>query len=305
MNLISNMWKHPRTSAAGILISVATVAGVLAQQGITLGAIGGGSIVSLAGALATAMLGLLARDPGAVVAQPASAPAAVPAAMPSCEGECSSSSSSSRSDSGATAKLSAWLLIVLLLPLPWLQGCTGNQVARDIVNWTPSLQSAVATVDSTAALIAPADAAIFASATAGFDAASNLLVTQARDYLANPSSGILAQLQRQVVVFQQQVNAALLSAAHLVNANSREHAMTALQAVATAVTAILALVQSVSTQADVARMAADSPVKLAAVETYLDDSSSARLVAAHYNEPMAQARAQMAEAQRLQFEAGF
>jgi len=197
------------------------------------------------------------------------------------------------------------LLIVLLLPLPWLQGCTGNQVARDIVNWTPSLQSAVATVDSTVAMIAPADAAILASATAGFDAASNLLVAQARDYLANPSSGILAQLQRQVVVFQQQVNSALLSAAHLVDAASKDHAMTALQAVATAVTAILALVQSVSAKEDVARMAAASPVKLAAVEPYLDRDSSARVVAAHYKEPMALARAQMAEAQRVQFEAGF
>jgi hypothetical protein len=65
MNSFSNIWQHPRTSAAGILISTLTVAGVLSQQGITLGKAGTGSIVSLAGALATAFLGLMARDPAA------------------------------------------------------------------------------------------------------------------------------------------------------------------------------------------------------------------------------------------------
>jgi hypothetical protein len=60
----SNIWKQPRTSTAGILIATLTVSGVLAQQGITLGKAGTGSVVSLAGALATAILGLMARDPG-------------------------------------------------------------------------------------------------------------------------------------------------------------------------------------------------------------------------------------------------
>jgi len=35
---------------------------------------------------------------------------------------------------------------------------SGVTVAQDIVNWTPALQTAVTTVDSTAALLAPADA---------------------------------------------------------------------------------------------------------------------------------------------------
>jgi hypothetical protein len=64
MNSFSNIWQEPRTSAAGLLIATVTVAGVLSQQGITLGKAGTGSAVSLAGALATAFLGLLARDPG-------------------------------------------------------------------------------------------------------------------------------------------------------------------------------------------------------------------------------------------------
>lgn len=65
MNSIQNIWEHPRTSAAGILIATLTVAGVLSQQGISLGRAGTGSVVTLVGALATAFLGLVARDPAA------------------------------------------------------------------------------------------------------------------------------------------------------------------------------------------------------------------------------------------------
>jgi hypothetical protein len=75
MNSLSNIWQHPRTSAAGMLIATLTVAGVLSQQGIALGKAGTGSVVSLAGALATALLGLLARDPASQM-EASSAPAA-------------------------------------------------------------------------------------------------------------------------------------------------------------------------------------------------------------------------------------
>ena len=71
MNPLSNIWQHPRTSAAGLLIALVTVAGVLSQQGITLGKAGTGSVVTLAGALATAFLGLLARDPASAIPQQA------------------------------------------------------------------------------------------------------------------------------------------------------------------------------------------------------------------------------------------
>lgn len=63
MNPFANILAHPKTSAAGVLISIVTIAGVLSQQGITLGAAGTGTVVTLASALATALLGLLARDP--------------------------------------------------------------------------------------------------------------------------------------------------------------------------------------------------------------------------------------------------
>jgi hypothetical protein len=292
MNPISNIWKHPRTSVAGVLISVATVAGVLVQQGVTLGTVGGGTVVTLASALATALLGLLARDPG-TAAQPAA----------SCTGDCSNCSGNG-GNSGATAKLSAWMLIALL-PLPWMQGCNANSVAQDIVNWTPSLQSAIETVDSTAALLAPADAPAFTAATSGFDAASNLLVAQAQSYLANPGAGSLAKLQTQIVLLQQQVNSALLAAAHIVDSASQRHALAAIQAVATIITAILSLVQSVSSKAQVAQMAAQSTIKLAAVAPYLDGGQAARMVAVHYGEPVATARIQVARAERDEVAAGF
>lgn len=97
MNFISNIWNHPKTSGAGLLIAIVTVAGVLSQQGITLGAAGKGSVITLVGALASALLGLLAQDP---VSGPVSGP-----------GE-------------QQSKLGAWALIALLMPLPFMSGCS-------------------------------------------------------------------------------------------------------------------------------------------------------------------------------------
>jgi hypothetical protein len=276
MNLISNIWNQPKTSAAGILIAAVTIASILSQQGVTLGTAGTGTVITLVSAIATALLGLLARDPG---------------------GESSSA--------GSTAKLGAWALIALLLPLPFVGGCSGVTVAQDIVNWTPALQSAVATVNSTAALLAPQDAPIFTAATIGFDVASNLLTAQAKAYLANPTASALAQMQTQIVTFQQQVNVALLQAVKIVDPAGQQHALAAIQAVATIVTAILALVQSISSKAQVAQMAALSTIKLAAVRPLLDGSLAAGIVAGHYGEPVELARMQVARAEYTQAQAGF
>jgi len=281
MNPISNIWNHPKTSTAGLLIAVVTIAGVLSQQGITLGSAGSGTLVTLVSAVGTALLGLLAKDPD-------SAP-----------------STATTASGGSTAKLGAWALIALLLPLPFMSGCSGTTVAQDIVNWTPALQGAVSTVDSTAALLAPADAPIFAAATTGFDLASNLLVGQAKAYLANPSASLLAQMQSQVVTFQQQVNAALLKSAKIVDPASQQHALAAIQAVGTIVSAMLAMVQSVSSRAAVAQMAAASTVKLATVRPYMDEGRAAAIVAGHYGEPVALARIQIAQAEQNAALAGF
>jgi hypothetical protein len=276
MNFIANIWKHPKTSVTGVLLAVITIAGALSQQGITLGTAGTGTVITLVSGVATALLGLLAKDPG-----------------------------EQSTSTGSTAKLGVWALISLLLPLPFMSGCSGKSVAQDIVNWTPTLESAVATVDTTAALLAPADAPIFAAATVGFDAACDVLVAQAKAYLANPNASVLAQLQAAVVLLQQQVNTSLLKAARITNPDSQTHALNALNAVGTAVTAILALVQSVSSKAQVARMAADSTVKLAMVRPRLDENKAAAIVASHYGEPVELARAQVKQAELSAAQAGF
>src|SRR5512146_894787 len=272
MGFLRNVWEHPRTSAAGLLIAIGMVAGVLSQQGITLGNVGTGTVVSLIGAIAAALLGLLAKDPGAVVSEQTGKPA-------------------------GQSKLGAWMLIFLLMPLPFLGGCTGTTIALNIVNWTPALQSAVTSVDSAVALLSPGDATVFARATAGFDAAAELLVAQAK---ANPSAGTLAQIQVQVVVLQQQVNTAMLQAARIVNSASQQHALAAIQAVGTVVTAMLSLVPSVSSKQAVAQMAKASTVKMSAVLPLVNRRQAAEIVASHYGEPVALAQLQVAEVERMQ-----
>jgi hypothetical protein len=277
MNFISNIWNHPKTSATGLLLAVITIAGTLSQQGITLGTAGTGTVVTLVSGLATALLGLLARDPG----------------------------ESSSNSTGSAARLGVWALIALLLPLPFLEGCSAKSVAQNIVNWTPTLESAVATVDTTAALLDSPDAAIFSAATAGFDAAASVLVAQAKAYLANPTATVLAQLQTAVVTFQQQVNASLLAAAKITNTASQAHALNAINAVAMAVLAILALVQSVSSKTEVARMASAARIKLAEVRPSLNESKAVAMVASHYGEPVEVARAQVEQAEMNAAMAGF
>jgi hypothetical protein len=280
MNPISNIWNSPKTSAAGLLIGVITIASVFSQQGITLGTAGSGTVVTLVSGLATALLGLLARDP---------APSKV----------------NSANSTSSTAKLGCWALIALLLQLPFTAGCSGTNVAQNIVNWTPTLQSAVATLDSTATLLALADAPIFTAATLGFDAASNLLVAQAKAYLANPTAPVLQQLQTAAVAFQQQVNASLLQAARITNPASQQHVLNAINAVATVVSAMLALVTSISSKAAVARMASQSTIKLAQVRPYMDEGKAAELVAVHYGEPVKLAAMQVAQLEVSAAQAGF
>jgi hypothetical protein len=276
MNPIANIWNHPKTSTAGLLIAIATIAGILSQHGITLGTAGSGTVVSLIGALATGVLGLMARDPESQ-------------APTSC----------------GTTKLGVLMLIALLLHAPLLTGCSEAKVAQDIVNWTPALQSAVASVDSTGAILDPSGAPVFAAATAGFDAASNALVAQARAYLSNPSAGVLAQLQTAVVTLQQQVNASLLMAAKITNPGSQQHAIDAINAVGTVVNAMLALVQSVSTKSDVAQMSEQARIKLAAVRAEMNPGLAATLVAAHYGKPVGTAFLLVARTEAVEIKTGF
>jgi hypothetical protein len=116
---------------------------------------------------------------------------------------------------------------------------------------------------------------------------------------------VLAQLQAQVVTFQQQVNAALLAAAKITNTVSQQHALACIQGVATIVSAVFALVQSVSSKVALAQMASQSTIKLAAIQAYIDEGKAAAIVANHYGEPVQLARMQLAQANGAATQAGF
>jgi hypothetical protein len=136
MNFLTNIWNQPKTSAAGLLIAVASIAGVLSQQGVTLGKAGTGTVVTLLSALATALLGLLAKDPAAA-------------------SERVSESASQRAGAANTsAKLGAWMLIALTLSatLP-TTGCTSS--ASELKSDATALASAL---NNLAVVIQPSDA---------------------------------------------------------------------------------------------------------------------------------------------------
>ena len=154
-------------------------------------------------------------------------------------------------------------------------------------------------------LLDPLDAPIFTAATVGFDAASNVLVAQAKAYLANPTAPVLQQLQTAVVDFQQQVNASLLQAARISNPASQQQVLNVINAVATIVSAMLALVTSISSKAAVARMASQSTIKLASVRPYMNEGKAAAMVAVHYGEPVSLAAMQVAQLEVSAAHAGF
>jgi hypothetical protein len=60
--ILARVIEHPKTSVMGVLLMVTTLLGVMQQQGVSWGHVGSGTGVSLASALATALLGLLAKD---------------------------------------------------------------------------------------------------------------------------------------------------------------------------------------------------------------------------------------------------
>lgn len=259
---IANIWQHPKTSVAGVLLAVVTVAGVLSGQGVTLGHAGTGTVVALIASIGTALLGLLSRDP---MPQPGAL--------------------------GSTSRLGAWALIALTLSATMTTGCTQQRkisVAQEIVKWAPSITSAVNTVAATVAILAPIDAAPIAIATTGLDTLSAAFQKGASDYLANPNQTTLAFLQGEIVKFQQSVNTALLTTAGIKDPQSQRTATVAINSLATIVNTIFGLVQSISTKPQVATMAAqvramNHPVYLRQVRPYLDASAieRQRALAAH------------------------
>lgn len=80
MNSFSNVVNHPKTSTAGLLIGIVSIASVLSQQGVTLGHVGSGDVLSMVAGVATVLLGLVAKDPGTPAAANTSKAGPVPRA---------------------------------------------------------------------------------------------------------------------------------------------------------------------------------------------------------------------------------
>lgn len=257
--MFQNIWKHPKTSAAGLLISIVTVVGVLSQQGITLGHAGTGTVVALIGGIATAFLGLLAKDPG------------------------SASSAASVASAAGKAVLLALLCITLVFaPI----GCTQQQkisVAQAIVNQEPAFQSAIDTAGAVAEMLLTADPGAGLIVKAVVDGANVIgpqLQAAAKSYLANPNQTTLQVLQAVIVQIQNSVNTQLLAAAKITNPSSQQKALVAINGVGTIVNTLLGLVQSISTKAQVAAMSRQVTVHLAQVRPLLDQQSM-QLAAVH------------------------
>lgn len=203
-----------------------------------------------------------------------------------------------------TAALTAICLWAVILASPLLTaGCSGTSVAQNIVNWTPVVISTVNTLGSVTAGLAPTDALIIAAATTGFDAAANLLSQQAQTYLKNPSLSTLAQLQAQVLAFQQEVNTSLLSALKVYNSASQKAVLQAIQAVATGLTAILALITTIKGNT-LSTATITAPVKVSQIERITDRNQAIAQVAEHYGEPEFVASMQVSWAEQRLAQAG-
>ena len=162
-----------------------------------------------------------------------------------------------------------------------LEGCSPSSIAQQVVDWTPALQSTAATVASTVALLAPADAVIVNAALIGFDAATNLAVSEAKAYLANPGQSTLQALQTGVTTLQQQVNSALLQAAKIVNPKSQQAVTAAINAVATVVNSMLALILSIKGNTVAAAAKTAKVIRLRDLP-YSDQEQAVTIVAEHY-----------------------
>jgi hypothetical protein len=185
-----------------------------------------------------------------------------------------------------------------------LEGCSPSSIAQQVVDWTPSLQSTAATVAATVELLVPEDAVIIKAALVGFDAATNLAVAEAKAYLANPGQTTLQALQTGVTTLQQQVNSALLQAAKIVNPKSQQAVTAALNAVATVINSIFALILSIkgNTLATAAKTA--KVIRLRDLP-YSDQEQAVTIVAEHYRITRDEASIRVNGGEALIWTAGF
>jgi hypothetical protein len=165
---------------------------------------------------------------------------------------------------------------MLLFMLPFETGCTQQQkisVAQEIVNWTPVLVSTADTVSAAVQALDPATALILGPATLALNTFAPEVEKAAQAYLANPNQTTLQVLQSVITQIQQDASAALLAAARVTNPNSQALAVKDVNLIATIANTLLALVQSISTKAQVAAMAAKVRVTLAQVRPLMDQNA--------------------------------
>lgn len=169
-----------------------------------------------------------------------------------------------------------------------LSGCNGTSIAQDIVNWTPALESTAATAAATAEILVPPDVALGIGAVLlAFNTAANLVVAEAKAYLANPGQSLLQALQTGVVTFQQNVSSALLTAAKIVDPKSQQIVMAALNGVATVINSIFALILQIKGNT-MAAMSNAKTVTLNQVDGVLTPTQrfeQSKIIADHYNVP--------------------
>jgi CheY-like chemotaxis protein len=245
MMILSNVVQHPKTTFVGLLTGIVQIAAMLGAS-----AVGPLKWVGVASGIATILLGALAKDPGGA-----------------------------SSTASATSKMFVWALILLMVQLPWMTGCTQQQrisVAQEIVNWTPTFISTADLVNSSIEALDPATVVVLAPMTAAINAFGPEFQKAAQAYLANPSQTTLQVLQSLITQIQQDTNSALLAAARVTNPASQATATKDINLVATIANTLLSLIQSISSKAQVAAMAAQVHVTLAQVRPLLDTQDMQR-----------------------------
>lgn len=152
--MISNLWKHPKTTVVGLLLGAVQIGTVLMHAGVVANPWLGASV-----GIATALLGMFAKDPSA-----------------------GSAAAAGSSGASGVSKLGAWMLIALLVPATVPQmGCTQSQIQEtenlvNVVIQAAGNMAAIADPGSAWATAMPAALAGLKTAEANFAAGTGAAV---------------------------------------------------------------------------------------------------------------------------------
>lgn len=166
--------------------------------------------------------------------------------------------------------MGALVPMLVLMPVAGCSQATTTQIVQKVQQWAPSIDAGVDTVAATIEMLAPADAIILQVATTGIDALAVQVEALCKAYLANPTAGVLAQIQTAVNTLEQTVNNATLQAAGIKDAESQRLAVAALKGLATVTSVVFGLIQTTETHAQLRAFAEQDTIKLASVRPYMD-----------------------------------